>query len=178
MTPLQDREFPKAAVCRSRGKVRFVRVLPVALPTLNVRSALPALHLPRELIDLILREHHDPVSFEQSGNDSVSREIGLCRSATHDRLTRLEREGIIESYAPAMKALVDVGAQALDLNAFDLAVLAVIAWHQPITRDGLKEIFGREISRDLIGRLHAHALYLCDDRAVYRGLRSGEPARP
>ena len=27
--------------------------------------------------------------------------------------------------------------------------------HQPITRDGLKEIFGKEVSRDLIGRLHA-----------------------
>ena len=27
--------------------------------------------------------------------------------------------------------------------------------HQPITRDGLKEFFGKEISRDLIGRLRA-----------------------
>jgi len=41
----------------------------------------------------------------------------------------------------------------LDLNAFDLAVLAAIAYHQTISRDGLKEIFGKEISRDLIGRL-------------------------
>ena len=28
-------------------------------------------------------------------------------------------------------------------------------YHQPITRDGLKDIFGKEISRDLIGRLHS-----------------------
>ena len=39
------------------------------------------------------------------------------------------------------------------MSDFDLAVLAAIAYHQPISRDGLKEIFGREISRELIGRL-------------------------
>ena len=37
-------------------------------------------------------------------------------------------------------------------------MLAAIAYHQPITRDGLKDIFGKEISRDLIGRLHARGL--------------------
>jgi len=48
--------------------------------------------------------------------------------------------------------------QALTLSAFDLAVLAAIAVHQPVSRDGLKEIFGTEISRDLIGRLAGHDL--------------------
>ena len=56
-------------------------------------------------------------------------------------------------YAPAIRAAADVGGQALDLNDFDLAVLAAIAYHQPISRDGLKDIFGKDISRDLIGRL-------------------------
>ena len=57
------------------------------------------------------------------------------------------------AYAPALRAAADVGGQTLDLHDFDLAVLAAIAYHQPISRDGLKDIFGREISRDLIGRL-------------------------
>jgi len=57
------------------------------------------------------------------------------------------------AYAPAIRAAADVGGQDLDLREFDIAVLAAIAWLQPITRAGLKDIFGREISRDLIGRL-------------------------
>ena len=53
-------------------------------------------------------------------------------------------------YAPAIRSAADVGDQLLDLNEFDVAILAAIAYHQPITRDGLKDIFGKEISRDLI----------------------------
>ncbi|MFZ1480901.1 MAG: SMC-Scp complex subunit ScpB, partial [Paracoccaceae bacterium] len=57
------------------------------------------------------------------------------------------------AYAPVIRAAADVGGQALNLSEFDLAVLAAIAFHQPISRNGLKDIFGKEISRDLIGRL-------------------------
>jgi segregation and condensation protein B len=57
------------------------------------------------------------------------------------------------AYASAICAAADVGDQALNMSEFDLAVLAAIAFHQPISRDGLKDIFGKEISRDLIGRL-------------------------
>jgi chromosome segregation and condensation protein ScpB len=42
-------------------------------------------------------------------------------------------------YAPAIRAVADVGDQLLDLNEFDVAVLAAIAYHQPIARDGLKD---------------------------------------
>ncbi len=56
-------------------------------------------------------------------------------------------------FAPAIRVAAEVGDRALDLSEFDLAVLAAIAYHQPISRDGLKDIFGKEISRDLIGRL-------------------------
>ena len=48
-------------------------------------------------------------------------------------------------------------------------VLAAIAYHQPITRDGLKDIFGKEISRDLIGRLHARNLIGTGPRSPRRG---------
>lgn len=73
------------------------------------------------------------------------------------------------AYAPAIRAAADVGGQFLDLSEFDVAVLAAIAYHQPITRDGLKDIFGKEISRDLIGRLHARRLIGTGPRSPQRG---------
>ena len=73
------------------------------------------------------------------------------------------------AYAPAIRAAGDVGGQFLDLSEFDVAVLAAIAYHQPITRDGLKDIFGKEISRDLIGRLHARDLIGTGPRSPRRG---------
>ena len=73
------------------------------------------------------------------------------------------------AYAPAIRAAADAGGQALHLGESDLAVLAAIAFHQPITRDGLKEIFGKEISRDLIGRLVEQELITTGPRAPQRG---------
>ncbi|MFP7674529.1 SMC-Scp complex subunit ScpB [Marivita sp. S0852] len=73
------------------------------------------------------------------------------------------------AYAPAIRAAADIGEQVLDLREFDTAVLAAIAYHQPITRDGLKEIFGKEISRTLIGRLYDRALIGSGPRSPQRG---------
>ena len=73
------------------------------------------------------------------------------------------------AYAPAIRTAADVGDQDLDLQEYDVAVLAAIAYHQPITRDGLKDIFGKEISRDLIGRLHARGLIGTGPRSPRRG---------
>lgn len=73
------------------------------------------------------------------------------------------------AYAPAIRAAADVGGRALNLSEFDLAVLAAIAFHQPISRDGLKDIFGREISRDLIGRLAERELIGTGPREPRRG---------
>lgn len=73
------------------------------------------------------------------------------------------------AYAPAIRMAADVGDQDLDLREYDVAVLAAIAYHQPITRDGLKDIFGKEISRDLIGRLHARDLIGTGPRSPRRG---------
>lgn len=73
------------------------------------------------------------------------------------------------AYGPAIRAAARAGDQALDLREFDVAVLAAIAYHQPITRDGLKDIFGKEISRDLIGRLHERDLIGTGPRSPRRG---------
>ena len=75
----------------------------------------------------------------------------------------------LPAYAPTIRAAADVGDQLLDLSELDVAVLAAIAYHQPITRDGLKDIFGKEISRDLIGRLHARDLIGTGPRSPRRG---------
>lgn len=73
------------------------------------------------------------------------------------------------AYAPAIRAAADVGGQALHLTEGDLAVLTAIAFHQPISRDGLKEIFGKEISRGLIGRLAERDLIGIGPREPRRG---------
>jgi segregation and condensation protein B len=73
------------------------------------------------------------------------------------------------AYAPAIRTAADIGEQDLDLREYDVAVLAAIAYHQPITRDGLKDIFGKEISRDLIGRLHVRGLIVTGPRSPRRG---------
>lgn len=73
------------------------------------------------------------------------------------------------AYAPVIRAAADVGEQRVDLSEFDTVVLAGIAYHQPITRDGLADIFGKEISRDLIGRLNAQGLIGTGPRSPKRG---------
>lgn len=73
------------------------------------------------------------------------------------------------AYAPAIRAAADVEGQALNLSEYDLAVLAAIAFHQPVSRDGLKDIFGKEISRDLIGRLAERDLIGTGPREPRRG---------
>jgi len=72
-------------------------------------------------------------------------------------------------YGEVIRAVADVSAQLIDLNEFEVAVLAAIAYHQPLTRDGLKDIFGKDISRDLIGRLRAQGLIATGPRSPRRG---------
>lgn len=73
------------------------------------------------------------------------------------------------AYASAIQAAADVDDQLGHLNEFEITVLAAIAYHQPITRDGLKDIFGKEIGRDLIARLSERNLIATGPRAPRRG---------
>ena len=72
-------------------------------------------------------------------------------------------------FSDAIQAAADVGDQRLDLTEYEVAVLAAIAYHQPLTRDGLKNIFGKDISRDLIGRLRAQELITTGPRSPQAG---------
>ncbi len=73
------------------------------------------------------------------------------------------------AYAPAIRAAATLPDQEGDLRKGDIAVLAGIAYHQPVSRDGLNEIFGREISRKLIGRLSGQDLIAPGPREPCRG---------
>ena len=73
------------------------------------------------------------------------------------------------AYAVSIRAAAAIDDQDIDLREYEIVVLAAIAYHQPITRDGLKDIFGKEINRDLIGRLHGQGLISAGPRSPRRG---------
>ena len=50
-----------------------------------------------------------------------------------------------------------------------MAVLCAIAYHQPIDRAGLADIFGKEVSRDLLARLRARDLIATGPRSPRAG---------
>ena len=56
-------------------------------------------------------------------------------------------------FADAIKAATDLGDQTLAFAEMEMGVLCAIAYHQPIDRAGLKDIFGKEVSRYLLARL-------------------------
>ena len=56
-------------------------------------------------------------------------------------------------FSDAIKAAADLGEQTLSFTEMEMGVLCATAYHQPIDRAGLKDIFGKEVSRDLLARL-------------------------
>ena len=56
-------------------------------------------------------------------------------------------------YATAIRTAADIGEQQHNFSEEEMAVLCAVAYHQPIDRAGLADIFGKEISRDLLSRL-------------------------
>ena len=73
------------------------------------------------------------------------------------------------AYAEAIRVAADVAGQGLSLSAADLGVLAAIAYHQPISRDGLRGLFGGEVSREVILRLSGVDLITTGPREPRRG---------
>jgi segregation and condensation protein B len=74
-------------------------------------------------------------------------------------------------FADAIKAAADLGEQSLAFTEMEMAVLCAVAYHQPIDRAGLADIFGKEVSRDLLARLRYRDL-------IASGPRSPRPGAP
>lgn len=72
-------------------------------------------------------------------------------------------------FADAIKAVADLGEARAEFNEMEMAVLCAVAYHQPIDRAGLADIFGKEVSRDLIARLRYLKLIADGPRAPRRG---------
>lgn len=72
-------------------------------------------------------------------------------------------------YADAIHTAADTGEQKIDLNEMEMAVLCAVAYHQPISRDGLKDMFGKEINRDLLNRLRFKGLIGNGPKSPHRG---------
>lgn len=72
-------------------------------------------------------------------------------------------------YADAIRTAADTGEQRIDLNEMEMAVLCAIAYHQPISRDGLKDMFEKEISRDLLALLRFKKLIGNGPKSPHRG---------
>ena len=74
-------------------------------------------------------------------------------------------------FAEAIKAAADLGEQSMAFTEMEMGVLCAIAYHQPIDRAGLKDIFGKEISRDLLARLRHKDLIASGPRSRVRARR-------
>ena len=74
-------------------------------------------------------------------------------------------------FAEAIKAAADLGDQGFAFTEMEMGVLCAIAYHQPIDRAALKDIFGKEVSRDLLSRLRFKGL-------IASGPRSPRPGAP
>ena len=72
-------------------------------------------------------------------------------------------------FADAIKRAADLGDQSLAFTELEMGVLCAIAYHQPIDRAGLKNIFGKEVSRDLLARLRFKDLIASGPRAPRPG---------
>ena len=72
-------------------------------------------------------------------------------------------------FSEAIKATADLGEQSLAFTEMEMAVLCAIAYHQPIDRAGLADIFGKEVSRDLLARLRMRDLIATGPRSPRAG---------
>ena len=72
-------------------------------------------------------------------------------------------------FADVIKAAADLGDQSMAFTEMEMGVLCAIAYHQPIDRAGLKDIFGKDVSRDLLARLRFKGLIASGPRAPRAG---------
>jgi segregation and condensation protein B len=73
------------------------------------------------------------------------------------------------AYADAIATSAAVPDRAVDLTQNEAMVLVSIAYHQPLTRAGVSEILGREVSRDIIGALRNKNMITAGPRSPTAG---------
>ena len=73
------------------------------------------------------------------------------------------------AYAAMIRAAADPAPQEASLRPADMAVLAAIAWHQPITRAEIAALFGGRLNREVLERLRARELIAFGPRSPRRG---------
>jgi segregation and condensation protein B len=73
------------------------------------------------------------------------------------------------AFGPAIRVALDISADAKQLTKLEAGVLMAIAMFQPATRGELSEMFGREISRDLIASLREEGLIAAGPRSPKLG---------
>lgn len=74
-------------------------------------------------------------------------------------------------FVDAISEVKDLSLPSPKFTEMELAVLCAVAYHQPIDRAGLKDMFGKEVSRDLLARLRYKDL-------IASGPRSPRPGAP
>ena len=73
------------------------------------------------------------------------------------------------AYADAITASAAIPDRGIDLTQNEAMVLVSIAYHQPVTRGGVSEILGREVSRDVIGSLRDKNMITAGPRSPTAG---------
>jgi chromosome segregation and condensation protein ScpB len=76
-----------------------------------------------------------------------------------------------KGFAEAIHAATGLADRVKELSRAEAGVLMAIAYFQPVTRGEISEMFGREVSRDLIASLRAAGV-------IAAGLRSPQPGAP
>ena len=77
-----------------------------------------------------------------------------------------------KGFAEAIRAATGLADQVRELSRAEVGVLMAIAYFQPVTRGEISEMFGREISRDLIAGLRSAGLIAAGRAApAWRALR-------
>lgn len=74
-----------------------------------------------------------------------------------------------KAFATAIQAATGLGDQVRPLSQAESLILLCIAYYQPITRGELGHLFGREVSRDLIGQLRGLGFIASGPRAPRPG---------
>ena len=73
------------------------------------------------------------------------------------------------AFGPAIRVAFDIPADAKELTKLEAGVLMAVAMFQPVTRGEISEMFGREISRDLIASLREEGLIAAGPRSPKLG---------